>query len=346
MLGQRNSKWWLWLEVILVLIVAIIPRVLTLGGTFIVNDEPLYWDWSNDFANALLKGDWRGTMIGIGYPSVLVVWVHTLSFAVQYLFDLLRGQPMADFAHRVALDQPMVFAMLGQRRLAMGLVNGLLVVFIFVRARRLLGKGIALLGTGLMALSPFLLADARTMRGDAMMSSLMLLSVLEFLLFLREQRWWTLVLSGVTFGLALLTKMTALPVAGLAGLAVVMYALRQPWGWLTRLRWGFTTLAIWGVVTGLTIFALWPALWVAPVDVFVFMRDYAASSIDGRINYYWGGLSHDEPLPLFYPNAFLFRANPILVCGVIVIIILTLISAWRLLQAWRNKIYIACQSNR
>ncbi len=330
----KNKSLWLALVVV---VLALLPRVTTISGTFIVNDEPLYWDWSNDFTNALLKGDWRGTMIGIGYPSVLVVWVHTLSFAAQYLFDVLRGQPMADFAHRVALDQPMVFAMLGQRRLAMGLVNAVLVLLIFVRARRLLGEGIAFLGAGLMALSPFLLADARTMRGDAMMSSLMLLSVLEFLLFLREQRRWILVWSGVAFGLALLTKMTALPLAGLTGLAVLVYGLWQPWTWVTRLRWGFTTLAIWGVVAGLTFFALWPALWVAPVDVFVFMRDYAASSIDGRINYFWGNLTSDEPLPLFYPTAFLFRANPIVVCGVIVITVLTLLSAWRWLRAWRQK---------
>ena len=84
-----------WLAV-LVFFVALLPRVTTLGHTFIVNDEPLYWKWSSQFANALFSGNWRETMIGIGYPSVTVVWLHTLGAELQYLLRLLTDPVTAE----------------------------------------------------------------------------------------------------------------------------------------------------------------------------------------------------------------------------------------------------------
>ncbi len=313
-----------------VLLLALLPRVTTLGGTFIVNDETLYWSWTNEFTRALLNLDWAGTLVGKGYPSVTVFWVHDLGFLIHYLGDVLEGHS-AGFWQRVGLDQPFVFDLLGQRRLAMGLANALLIWLIYFQAKALLGQAIAFLGAGMLALAPFLLADARTMRGDALLSSLMLVSLLAFLLFLRADRWLQLILSAVALGFAILTKITAIPLAGWAGLAVLVYLwqrgeLKRP----ARLRWAATVLAVWGALVALVVFAFWPALWVEPLAVFTFVRDYAASSIDGRLNYFWDRLTENEPLPLFYPNAFLFRATPLMVLGLTVITGLMLANAWRL----------------
>ena len=318
---------------LLILMTALLTRTITLDRTFIVNDETLYWRWTNEFTAALLNFDWRGTLVGKGYPSVTVFWVHNLGFLVHYLADFGRGYPAAEFWSRSVLDQPFVFEMLGQRRLAMGVINALLIGLIFFQAKKLLGETIAFLGTVLMIFAPFLLADARTMRGDALMSSLMLLSTLALLNFLRFGRWSQLIFSGVTLGLAVLTKITAIPVAGFGGLAVAAYLLsRSDWTWSARLRWGGLILVGWGAIALLTLFIFWPALWVAPLDVLYFMSSYAEGSIDGRLNYFWGRLTHDEPLHLFYPNAFLFRATPLVVLGVGVMVGLMFVSGWRLAQ--------------
>lgn len=312
-----------------VLLLALLPRVTTLGGTFIVNDETLYWNWTNDFTRALLNLDWAGTLVGKGYPLVTVFWVHALGLLIHYLGDLWQGHS-AGFWQRAGLDQPFVFDLLGQRRLVMGLANTLLIWLIYFQARALLGQTIAFLGATMMALTPFLLADARTMRGDALLSSLMLVSLLAFLLFLQTGRWPQLMGSAVALGLAILTKITAIPLAGWAGLAMLVYLwqrneLKHP----ARLRWAVLVLAVWGALTALMIFAFWPALWVEPLAVFAFIRDYAASSIDGRLNYFWGHLTENEPLPLFYPNAFLFRATPLMVLGVAIVSGLALVSLRR-----------------
>ncbi len=323
----------------LVFLLALLPRITTLGGTFIVNDEPLYWQWTNDFANALLKGDWRGTMIGIGYPSITVTWVHTLGIGLEAALRWLTGSSPAEMWRLAALDQPFIFNQMADRRVVMGVANALVILLIYLQARRLLGQPVALLGAVLMAFCPFLLADARTMRGDALLSGLMLLSGLSLLNYLRQPRLPRLILAGVAFGLALLTKMTALPLAGFMGLAVLAYALCQTeTPWPSRLRRSGITLAVGGALTAFTFWALWPALWVAPLQVWEFMRGYAEGSLDGRLNFFWGQLTTDEQIWLFYPNAFLFRANPVVVLGVAVIIGLALTGGWQLLRRQRPNL--------
>lgn len=318
---------------VLIFLLALLPRVTTLGGTFIVNDEPLYWKWTNQFATALLTGDWRGTMIGIGYPAITVTWVHTLGIGAETVLRWLAGASPTQLWQQAALDQPFVFNMMAQRRVVMGLTNALVILLIYYQARPLLGRTIAFLGAALMSLSPFLLADARTMRGDALLSGLMLLSALLLLNYLRRPRWWQMTLSGVAFGLALLTKMTALPLTGFMGLAVLAHALYHPeLRWLVRLRRGIITLAVTGLATAATVVALWPALWVAPLTVLEFMGGYAASSIDGRLNFFWGHLTTGQQILLFYPNAFLFRATPLVLLGVVVVTGLALAGGWRWLR--------------
>ena len=98
----KNKSFWL---SVLLFVLALLPRITTLSHTFIVNDEPLYWDWSNEFANALANLDWYGTLIGKGYPSITVMWVHTLGSGSRFLVEFLTGHPPADFWQRDALDQ-------------------------------------------------------------------------------------------------------------------------------------------------------------------------------------------------------------------------------------------------
>lgn len=308
---------------LLIIVIALAVRVTTLGHTFIVNDETLYWQWSNQFTLALLNGDWAGTIVGKGYPSVTVFWVHALGLAVA---RLIWGAETA----QTWLTHTLIFDMLGQRRLIMAVINALLFGPIFWQARQLLGTSRAFWGSLFMTVTPFLLADSRTMRGDALMCSLMIISLLGFLLYLRDNQRGQLLSSGVSFGLAFLTKITAIPLVGLVGLATLVYFGRQTARpWLIRLKQIGLTLLMWGTIAGLTIVALWPALWVAPFEVVDFMTSYAADSIDGRLNYFWGELTHDEPLHLFYPVAFLFRATPLMVGGLLILAGLLIHAAWQ-----------------
>lgn len=155
---MRDSSFsvkWMWLvELVLVLAVAIMPRILTLGPTFVVNDETLYWSWSNDFAKALLNRDWAGTIVGDVYPSVTVMWVQAVGFVLRWLWGWLTHGLDASFFYQLGLDRPLDFALLWQRRLPMALANAGLVVLIYYYVRRLWGRRVALVGLVLIVLDP------------------------------------------------------------------------------------------------------------------------------------------------------------------------------------------------
>jgi hypothetical protein len=321
---------------LIVFLMALLPRVITLNGVFITTDETLFWDWANEFFIALVNRDWPGTLIGKGYPYITVALIHSAGLAVHYIWDILNGQTATAAWSRLAVDQPLFFDLLGERRLVMGFANSLVILWLYQSARKLMGAPAAFLGTGLLAFAPFLLADARTMRGDALLSSLMALSVLGFLLFLQNKNKTQLVVSGVSLGLAILTKITAVPVMAWAGLAVAIYLWGQKQSsWPARLKWGFLVLAGWGTVITLTVFIFWPALWVTPQAVFTLISKFAASAIDGRLNFFRGQLTTGEPLPLFYPTAFLFRATPLVLLGTVGVISLGVATVW---QLWARRV--------
>lgn len=351
---HRHNLWPL-----VIFLVALLPRVFTLEGTFITTDEGLFWEQFNTFALALSQADWAGTLVGKGYPYITVAWAHLLGFMGHYLIDLARGFSAAEAWTRLALDQPYIFDLIGPRRLTIALLNSLLIVWLYRQARRLLTETIAVLGTILMAFAPILLADARTMRGDALMCSFMLMSVLGYLIFLKENAWGQLVLSAICFGLAVLTKISALPVVGFVGLVTVFHALyttgatptepaeadldkpilRLP-PVLRNAYWHIIKpLLTWSLISGLTLFLLWPALWVVPLEALTLVHKFTTSALDGRLTYFWGQLYRDnQAVPLFYPVAFAFRATPFMLLGCLIFIGLALSWFFQIGQrAWRTS---------
>ncbi len=311
-------------EAVLVLALAVIPRVLTLGGTFVVNDETLYWDWANQFVQGLLHRDWEATLIRKAYPLVTVMWVQALALGVFWLWSWLVGSGMPSAYDQLALNRPLDFELLAQRRLPMALANAGVVAIIYLYARKLFGRRVALFATVLMGLDPFYLSDARTMRGDSLMSGLMALAVLSLLMFGRRQNWWQLVFSALTASLALLTKMSAAPVVVFGAALLLGRGVMRAYSTDSETRagrlysfWqeGLRPFLVWFSLVILTFLVLWPALWASPARVLEAMREYAASSLDGRLNYFLGRLTHTDLLPFFYPISFLFRASPLTLVG-------------------------------
>jgi hypothetical protein len=245
----------------------------------------------------------------------------------------------SQFYYQLALDRPLDFALLAQRRLPMALANAGLVVLIYFYARSLFGRGVALISALLSGLDPFYLSDARTMRGDSLMAGLMTLSVLGLLLAERRQSWRQLLFSGVMAGLSLLTKMSALPIFLFGGVALVGLGLikTRSAGSPMRLRtvWqkGLWPALVWLAVAGLTCFLLWPALWVAPHQVWQKMVEFAANSADGRPTYFMGQHTETELLPFFYPVTFFFRATPLTLIGLGLLLAALIEFIWR----WKQR---------
>jgi hypothetical protein len=205
-------------------------------------------------------------------------------------------------------------------------VNVALLALIVLALARLGGWRLGFAAGGLLAFSPFFLADSRMLHVDALLSSLMLLSALLILLYKEMGHRRYLLLSGLAAGCALLTKTPALYLVPYTGLVLgVSLILRLADEWAERRREGITwvlgplwadlvgPLLLWMVVAVLP-FALWPAMWVQPIAV---LRDMAlnlsfhAGSPHPHQRFFLGRIYtvSEPPNRLFYLVVLLFRTS-------------------------------------
>lgn len=317
-----------WLLPLAVLILAALPRLTSLQA-FLANDETLYWEWSHDFFLALWRGDWAGTIVGPGNPSITLFWNHVLVMGAKYSWAWFNGVPATvvtswpDFQPQASLE------LLVQRRWPIVLFNTLAVFLAYRLMGRLFSQRVALVAAVLLALDPFYLADSRTSRGEGLLASLLLLAMLTYLTYgVGGQRLY-LLWSGVLTGLALLTKSSAIAVVAWAlvvTIVITFSGLAELWprvqtimpkkpdiahphlsSWL---GWLFIALA--------TFWALWPGMWTTPLQALGYMAHFVSDvGVSGRDNYFFNRTYTDEILPLFYPAVFILRVTPLALLGLI-----------------------------
>lgn len=280
------------------------------------------------FNEAVEARDWASTyqQYHPGYTTMLIGGTsirayHKAINSGSLVFAPLRavyGWAMPPYVTRIGRD--MIAGVVG-----LAAVNVTLLALIALALARLGGWRLGFAAGGLLAFSPFFLADSRMFHVDALLSSLMLLSALLMLLYRETDRLRYLVLSGLAAGCALLTKTPALYLVPYTGLVLgvsLILKLVDEWperragvAWLLRPLWRELVgpLLLWMAVAVLP-FALWPAMWVEPVAVLQDMArnlSFHAGSPHPHQRFFLGRIFavSEPPNRLFYPVVLLFRTS-------------------------------------
>jgi 4-amino-4-deoxy-L-arabinose transferase-like glycosyltransferase len=156
----------------------------------------------------------------------------------------------------------------------------------------------------------------------------MMISVLAALVFFERRGGQPFLIgSGVTMGLAMLTKAPAIFLVGFVPL------LGFSWSLLGRKRFRISPLSLsltlqslilWGLIGALTFVLLWPAVWVDPIGTLgrMFQEVRATGESDRPNGNFFLGQPNDGDIgPLFYPLATLLRLSPITVLGLVLLFI-------------------------
>jgi 4-amino-4-deoxy-L-arabinose transferase-like glycosyltransferase len=317
-----------WSMSLLLAVILVLPRVL-LPGRFLTPDEVLFLDHARDFLRGLTSGDLSPTL-GIGYPGVTVAWVGALGLWL--LFGLSRIGPGSMASPGLTLGQfldavdvaPLPYYVAG--RLATGLFVALLLWLTYRLLRRWWRgpqvSGMALVAVLLLALDPFLTGYSRLFHIAIPLALLMFLTVLAWLIWLREGRLSWLLLTGLLSGLALLTKSTALllmPLLG--GLALLDMVWEHREAVLPRLLRLTVGLVVVALLTGMMLYLLWPAMWLGPVEALdlTFGKLWLDKDAgEGNLGMYWMGRFVEDPGVAFYPVALLLKISPLLLLGLLI----------------------------
>ncbi|HID61605.1 MAG TPA: phospholipid carrier-dependent glycosyltransferase, partial [Anaerolineae bacterium] len=335
-----------WFEGFALFVIALVPRILGLGIFLTVDESGWLGFHTRHFLRVILSGDWVATYRRY-HPAVTLMWMIAVGFTLQYLIQgrmgLIGPISFASFLERIA--EPVDPAFLPWGRLPVALMNSVCVVAIYLLLCKLFNRRVALLSAALLNFEPFYLAFSRLALPDALMSSLVCVSLLSFMVYLWQgRRVRYLALSGLTFGLALLTKSPAIllaPVTALLSLVAFCRFRRQPQA--NRRREGlplFVALLLWGGIAGVVFFALWPAMWIAPVSTLVRMLDQAAREAAGGWASFFMGRFTTNPPPWFYLVVLLIRTTPLTLAGFIAFLLSLLAGNFNkadLGLAWKGK---------
>ena len=338
----RPREWaWALLSYLLIGLAALLPRVLALG-LFITDDEANFWLTRSDiFLRAIRTGDFAATAI-TAHPGVTTMWLGAAGIVLR--------RTLLDWGILQSDAFPVVLAMM---RLPAALAHVAVLLMGYGLLRRMFPPkvypALALLAALLWAADPFVIAYSKLLHTDALAGSFMTLSLLAACVAFnhdrRKPKGWMgtrwLVLSGVAAGLAFLSKSPALALVPAVGL-VALLANRDEgprtqdddhvkWPIVYRLSSIVHPLIVWTIAAAITVFALWPALWVSPLQAYAQLR--VGVEIEGAQPHMLGnfflGREDDAPGLLFYPAALALRSTPWTLLG-----LLLLPLAWRNVAAW------------
>ena len=188
----------------------------------------------------------------------------------------------------------------------------------YLLLRRLVRPAVALLAALLWATSPYLIAHARLLHLDALLTTFVTFSVLCILIACRAERplrW--IIAAGCCTGLALLTKGPALILLPIVGLLLLWQVPAASLGArvLRAIGWG----ALWLGMAALIFTLLWPAMWVDPGHALraffgLIVQNGGRPNGDGQ---FFLGRALGDPGPRFYLVADLFRMTPVTLIGLL-----------------------------
>lgn len=311
-----------WLAALLLGLIAFVPRALSLADFYTI-DEAYHWQLRvRLFAAALADGNWAGTIL-TGHPGVTTTWLG----GIGRWLSLQAGVGEPSFSDGATY--------LSYMRLPLVIVNSATVALGYLALRRLLNPWTALLAGLLWAASPFLIAHSRLLHVDALLTSFVTLSLLLLIIAIEAMReepaagttprfrprsaLAALIVSGALAGLALLSKGPALAWLPLAGLFLLAFSPVA--GIWPRLRWAIGRYLIWFGSAALTIFAVWPAMWVAPVEAIG--RVISEVLVNGGQPHHSGNYFLGQPIGdpgwIFYPAVVLWRNTPVTLLGLLLL---------------------------
>ncbi len=288
-------------------LLAFIPRVV-----YPVSRPIQWYARSAGFFEAVLHGDWAGTLFS-EHPGVTVMWLSGVAlwgwYGLQSLLGLNPPVPLDidgyAFADRMAVGV-----------VPLALVVALGIVWGWFLLRRLFDRRVAWVAALLWAVDPFYLANSKALHLDAVLSTLMVLSALWMLVYLRERRWPQLIVSAVLGGLAILTKVSAVflfPFFAFCLLVGWLLTRRNSKPQVLNLKSAIFSLFLWGAVAVVICLALWPSLWVQSRASFdkVVRQGILLHTDSPRDQplFYRGTLDVYDPGPRFYWDTILHRTT-------------------------------------
>jgi len=295
----------------LLFILAFIPRAIHPVTTY-----DLWHTRGRNFIEALLSQDFDATLQA-PHPGVITMW---LSGLTQWIGPSIIGE----FGN-YSVNRQMAVELI-----PIALVISLTIVLAYFLMADIFDRRVAVVSVLLLALDPYHISLSKAIHVDALVSVFVMISVLFLWVFIKEERWRYIIVSGVFAALGLLAKSPAifmLPYFFL-NLAVWQASKRlfvdRKFSWPDRnnvidgAKEIGLAIVVWIVPFVLVFFLLWPSMWSQPGKtigvVFGGASFYFETPHENPL-YFLGQSTSEDPGPLFYPITMTIKTTGIALIG-------------------------------
>ncbi len=265
-LNQNLSKLWLTL---LLLVLTLPSRVINIDRAVNI-DEPWWVISGANFYYAVTHRDFQDTYFEY-HPGVTNTWI--LSTAMHFYFPEYRGYGQGYFDQRKPFFEEFMrehgketLDLVRYSRYIQAGVLAVSAIAAFLLLSLLVSEYAAFLAVALATIAPFFLGHSRLLNMESMVSLFVLVSFLSLHVYLnKDRKLFYLLLSGVAFGLAQLTKSTSIALLGVVGLMLLVGLFKRDEKSLaSKFVDAVRVFAIWFGAAVVVYFVLWPGMWVDP----------------------------------------------------------------------------------
>lgn len=268
--GANVSDWRKRFALAVLLLALIAPSRLIAADRPVTVDEPWWLISGSNYYYALSHRDFANTLYDY-HPAVTTSWM--VAVAMSAYFPEYRGFGQGYFDVRKPKFEEFLR---GNSKESLDLlrysrrVQSILILFFaligFFLLCQLMDYRLAFLSIGLAMTAPFYLGHSRLLNHEGMLAIFAIVSLIGFHVYLEKgNKAAALLISGVAFGLAQLTKSASILLAVPAGLMLVVGlfrgAERTP---ESKVLDAIKKIAMWLGVAALTYILLWPGMWVDP----------------------------------------------------------------------------------
>ncbi|MGH9906141.1 MAG: glycosyltransferase family 39 protein [Pyrinomonadaceae bacterium] len=237
----------------------VFPRLLSLEFHWL-GDETLWLVRSHNFIQSLQDGNLKEIPV-LSHPGVTTMWLGGTSLWLRH-----KG----NFAAAINLETKSLLSpnTLAATRTGVALTITVAILSAWYLLFRLLGWWTSAFAILFISIDPFYLALSRILHTDALAASFTLLAVLSLLVYLEQsQRSSYVIFSGICFGLACLSKITALVLVLYLPLLLGFYKIFNVKRHGNKPNFSILHLCLaWLGAAFLTSICLWPSLWTLFAD--------------------------------------------------------------------------------
>jgi len=265
-----------------------------LGQFFTTDETAWYYNWVSEYWTAYLSGDFLGTNLTT-YPGSL----HSFLCGITNLF--------IDQKKFLTYDKVEIY--LFWWRFPILLFNAFSLIGIYYLLKKFFSPIQSFLAVFLMAFSPYIIGMSRIVNPDSLLWSTSFISILSYIIFVREQKVKHLIISGVFMGMALASKYNAVLLFIFMPIALIFEFLFDKISKVKLKIVVFKTLIIW--LIAILIFSIFlPAVIINPKIYY------------GRIFQY-------------------FITNPVFISTIILIMVDTYLLKNKILFFFRDKLVLS-----